>query len=96
MKLSKARLQQIIKEEVDAVSEVQRFAPDSKEVKAIEKVKKEYPALIARLQIGEEDLLLIAADAIDGSLHGGAGGRIDGYEFWRFLGSLERFLKQQG
>ena len=96
MKLTKARLQQIIKEEIDAVSEAERFAPDSMAAKAIEKVKKQYPALIARLQIGEEELVLIAADAIEGSLYGGAGGRIDGYEFWRFLGALEQFLKQQG
>jgi len=76
------------------VSEAQSFAPDSKAAKAIENVKKEYPALIGKLQIGEDDLLLIAADAIEGSLHGGAGGRIDGDELWRFFGSLEEFLKQ--
>ena len=81
-------------DEIDAVSEAQRFAPDSKAAKAIENVKKEYPALIGKLQIGEDDLLLIAADAIEGSLHGGAGGRIDGDELWRFFGSLEEFLKQ--
>ena len=99
MKLTKAKLQKIIKEEIDAVSEAEQYmvkssrdsklhrhAPDSQEMElgleVIEKMKSDFPALIERLQIDEDILQQITAEAVASSGYGGSGGRVSLHSFF--------------
>ncbi len=99
MKLTKAKLQEIIKEEIDAVSEAEQYmvksswdsklhrhAPDSQEMelglKVIEKMKSDFPALIERLQIDEDILQQLSAEAVASSGYGGSGGRVSEHDFF--------------
>jgi len=108
MKLTKARLQKIIKEEIDAASEAEQYmvkssrdsklhrhAPGSQEMElgleVIEKMKSDFPALIERLQIDEDILQQITAEAVASSGYGGSGGRVSLHSFFS---RVNKFLQE--
>ncbi len=86
MKLTKAKLQKIIKEEIGAVSsKLRRYAPDSYEMeRGLEysnQMKSYFPVLIKILQIDDDTLQQIGAEAVDAANEGG-GLQLDAHLFF--------------
>ena len=96
MKLTKARLQKIIKEEIGAVSsKLRRYAPDSYEMeRGLEysnQMKSYFPVLIKILQIDDDTLQQIGAEAVDAANEGG-GLQLDAH---LFFDHVNKFLQQR-
>ena len=107
MKLTKAKLQKIIKEEINAVSEAEqymgkssgegrwRLAPDSYEMKlgleVLEGMKSEFPALIKRLQIDDDILQQLTAEAVASAGYVSRGELLSPQKFFAYV---NKFLQE--